>query len=184
MNGNSFHWTSRDYGTASHDGSVRRQLLLKLYDRMLRLTHEQRDKALIQLREWTGTDSCHGGPGSALSTDEVVQLASNELIEIGAHSVTHPFLDRLPPAAQRLEIHQSKEVLEKLLGQSLAGFSYPNGAASQDTRAIVEDVGFAFACASTSDVTSHGSDRFYLPRFWIPNWDGETFARWLLRWLS
>ena len=113
----------------------------------------------------------------------MAELASGNLIEIGAHSVTHPLLNTLPLASQQLEIHESKAFLEKLIGQPIRGFSYPNGAASECTRDVVREAGFDFACASYNDVAWRGSNRFYLPRFWIGDWDAQTFSQWLQHWL-
>lgn len=128
-----------------------------------------------------------GGPASpahrALTADEIVDLARDDLIEIGAHGQTHSVLATLPALAQEDEVRTSKATLERLLGRPTSGFSYPHGSASAQTIAIVRRAGFAFACASDSDVASRRSDRFRLPRFWIPDCDGRVFARWLRRWL-
>ena len=96
---------------------------------------------------------------------------------------THSPLALLPVADQESEITQSKMVLEQLLGRPAPGFSYPHGSVSVHTIALVRRSGFAFACASEADVTSLRSNRFALPRFWVPDWDGRAFSRWLLRWI-
>jgi peptidoglycan/xylan/chitin deacetylase (PgdA/CDA1 family) len=85
---------------------------------------------------------------------------------------------------QEIEIQQSKACLEALLGQPVISFSYPNGSLSEDTVSIVKEAGFACACTSVRDVVWRGSNCFQLPRFWIQDWDGATFYRWLVRWLS
>jgi peptidoglycan/xylan/chitin deacetylase (PgdA/CDA1 family) len=144
---------------------------------------QQQQDLLKQLREWTGEDSSKTET-KALTREEVVELASSQLIEIGAHSVTHPLLNTLPLASQHFEIQESKAVLEKLIEQPITGFSYPNGAASECTHHIVRRAGFEFACASYNDVAWRDSNRFYLPRFWIGDWDTKRFSQWLQRWLS
>jgi peptidoglycan/xylan/chitin deacetylase (PgdA/CDA1 family) len=149
---------------------------------MLLLSGEQQNSVLAQLREWASADS-HHTDGSALSVDQVVRLASGDLIEIGAHSVTHSILNTLPLASQKSEIHQSKAFLEKLLGHRVNGFSYPNGAASEHTQSIVREAQFVFACASHNDVARRGGNPYYLPRFWVGDWDGRAFCRWLQLWL-
>jgi peptidoglycan/xylan/chitin deacetylase (PgdA/CDA1 family) len=182
INGKPFHWSCNTSEQSTGVGDSRRNLLFSLYQRMLSIPPQQQQSLLSRLREWTGADSFQT-KSKALSCEEVVELASGNLIEIGAHSVTHPLLNILPLAAQRLEIHESKAFLEKLIEQPISGFSYPNGAASECTRDVVREAGFDFACASYNDVTSRGCNRFYLPRFWIGNWDAQTFSRWLQWWL-
>ena len=119
----------------------------------------------------------------ALTNDEVTELARGDLVDIGAHGDTHSLLAQLPVTTQESDIQQSKAVLERLLRRPILGFSYPYGSVSAATQEIVRRAGFAFACASHTDVTSTASHRFLLPRFWIPNWNGRRFSRWLMRWL-
>ena len=116
------------------------------------------------------------------SEAELVDLANGSLIEIGAHTVSHPSLATLATERQRVEILESKAVLEKLLQRPVSCFSYPHGSHTDTTRAIVRDAGFAYACGSSPGMPWRGSDRFRLPRVWIPNWNGKQFARWLNWW--
>jgi len=119
----------------------------------------------------------------ALTADELSELSRDDLVDIGAHGETHSLLAQLPAATQESEIQRSKAVLERVLGRPIVGFSYPYGSVSATTAEIVRRAGYAFACASHTDVASAASHRFVLPRFWIPDWDGRTFSRWLTRWL-
>jgi peptidoglycan/xylan/chitin deacetylase (PgdA/CDA1 family) len=121
--------------------------------------------------------------GRTLRIDEILELASSELIEIGAHSVNHPMLANLPVDEQRFEIHQSKVFLDELLDYPVTGFSYPHGSVTSLTSEIVRKSGYKYACASHNDVVWRGSDFFQLPRFWIPNWEGARFRKWLNWWL-
>jgi peptidoglycan/xylan/chitin deacetylase (PgdA/CDA1 family) len=120
----------------------------------------------------------------ALSVEETIKLAHHGLIEVGAHSVSHPKLSELPVEKQRVEVLQSKQKLEEIIGRAVTSFSYPNGLYSKYTPSIVREVGYLCACTSVNDVVRHGCDPFQLPRFWVQNWDGETFSRWLSYWLS
>ena len=119
----------------------------------------------------------------ALTADELTELAAGGLVDIGAHTMTHPVLAELPIAAQQAEIQGSKARLEELLGHPVTSFSYPNGSLCEETPSLVRDSGFSCACASHNDIAWRGSDPFHLPRFWVPNWDGEAFERWLNMWL-
>lgn len=161
----------------------KQHLLWSLYERLLALSPEARQTVMAQLWEWVGPASNGRQPDRALTPEEVTQLAAGRLVEIGAHTVTHPMLATLPAAAQQAEIQQSKTCLEEMLGRPVSSFSYPNGSATEYTWTLVREAGFSCACTSLNDVTWHGSDLFYLPRFWIPDWDGATFARWLQWWL-
>lgn len=162
----------------------RRDLVLWLYRQLLPLAQEEREAAMSRLWDWLGMAANGDESSRALTADETIHLAQGGLVEVGAHSVTHPRLAALSAAAQQDEIRQSRASLEELLGRTVVAFSYPNGSASPTSRALVRATGFACACASFSDLVWRSSDRFYLPRFWAPDWDGDVFSRWLRGWVG
>jgi peptidoglycan/xylan/chitin deacetylase (PgdA/CDA1 family) len=120
----------------------------------------------------------------ALTKRELLQLADSSLLEIGAHSVTHPPLATLSSSGQKDEIEQSKAALEELLDLPVTSFSYPHGSSSTITRQLVKQAGYHYACTSFNDVAQKAADRFSLPRFWPADWDGDKFGSWLKWWLS
>jgi peptidoglycan/xylan/chitin deacetylase (PgdA/CDA1 family) len=181
VKGEPFKWSCTPAHYSGADGESRRSLLFSLYQSMLQLTADQQRSLLAELREWTGAGVCKR-ESVALTREQLVRLAAGDLIDIGAHSVSHPLLNSLSPTMQRSEIQESKSCLEALLAHPVQGFSYPNGAFSELTQAIVQQAGFLFACASYNDVTRRGCRLYDLPRFWIGDWDRERFSRWLQRW--
>jgi peptidoglycan/xylan/chitin deacetylase (PgdA/CDA1 family) len=136
-----------------------------------------------QVRVLTGGSAETQSNYAPLSSAELLRLGEGSLLEIGAHTVTHPLLATIPIPDQRTEILRSKGYLEGLLGRPVSSFSYPHGSFSDNTPNIVRETGFDCACTSFSDVVCVRSDRFQLPRFWVPNCDGSLFAQWLRRWL-
>jgi peptidoglycan/xylan/chitin deacetylase (PgdA/CDA1 family) len=177
-----YEWVSKDPNQQPEPGSWQ-DSIGSIYRALLLVSSVEREKAMEELSAWTGIAPEDRPSRRALSAEELIELAAGDLIDIGAHSVTHPVLAALSIPAQRAEIQESKAHLEKILGQSVTSFSYPNGSSSRATLAIVRESGFGCACASYSDVVWHGTDRFYLPRFWVSDWDGEAFLRWLRFWL-
>ncbi len=94
-----------------------------------------------------------------MNSTEIKNIAANPLIDIGGHTVTHPFLKRLPEERAWHEIRQNKDDLEELLGRSVETFAYPFGDAEAcDERefrlveragykvAVTTRVGNVFAC--------------------------------------
>jgi peptidoglycan/xylan/chitin deacetylase (PgdA/CDA1 family) len=118
-----------------------------------------------------------------LTGEEIRSLAASPIIEIGAHTVSHPILPALSHAEQRREVEQGRRVLEDLTGTSVTSFSYPHGVHSPATLSIVAEAGFTVACCSTPDVVRRTSEPLALPRLWVADQAGEAFARWLDRWL-
>jgi peptidoglycan/xylan/chitin deacetylase (PgdA/CDA1 family) len=108
---------------------------------------------------------------------EQLDEISRSGIEIGAHSVTHAALDLLPLEAAKEEIAVSKRDLEDRLGTRIASFAYPFGYHNGDVRGLVEDQGYASACAVRYAMSSPADDRFALARhIALDGWDRETLS--------
>lgn len=160
----------------------KKQLLFLLYEKLLPLPSEKRQNTLAQLEMMIGSASDNQAQICALTVDELLELTRGGLINVGAHSSTHPCLADLSASEQRAEIKGSKNDLEEILKLPVIGFSYPNGSFTAETQTIVQASGFHFACASHSDVAWRPGDLFHLPRFWISHLDGTVFPRWLKWW--
>lgn len=90
--------------------------------------------------------------------------------EIGAHTHTHPILERLPDTQARAEIEQGKSELESILGSPVRVFAYPNGAPNRDWSArhatMVKQMGFEAAVTTEQKIARTASaEIFQLPRF-------------------
>ena len=98
-------------------------------------------------------------------------------MDVGAHTVTHPILTRLSRNAALDEMRTSKLELERILGEPVRLFAYPNGVPVQDYAAehanMARECGFDAAVSTAWGAASMASDRFQLPRF--TPWDT---ARW------
>jgi peptidoglycan/xylan/chitin deacetylase (PgdA/CDA1 family) len=115
---------------------------------------------------------------------ELAALAASPVVEVGAHSLTHPYLSRLPPGEQRAEIAGSRSRLEELTGAPVASFSYPHGDVDGTVARIVAEAGYVLACSSRPGRVSARGSRFLLPRQSVFDWDAATFAETLERWLA
>lgn len=62
-----------------------------------------------------------------LSWEQLAELAKHPLVQIGAHTVTHPSLPQLSENEAGDEIERSKRILEERLGVQVAHFAYPFG---------------------------------------------------------
>jgi peptidoglycan/xylan/chitin deacetylase (PgdA/CDA1 family) len=173
------HWRAWEEAPSS-----RHSLYYTLWQLLRPVTEDERRRVLCELREWAGAESVGRLSNRSLSLDEVGALAQGGLVEVGAHTVSHPALKLLPPASQRDEILSSKAHLEGILDHPVAGFSYPYGSLSAETVGIVREVGFAYACASGGGLVKRSADLFRLPRKGIQDWDGDEFARHLSEWFD
>jgi peptidoglycan/xylan/chitin deacetylase (PgdA/CDA1 family) len=108
-------------------------------------------------------------PRDLMMTSDMVKSLESSAIEIGAHTVTHPILARIPSPDAWREIVDSKHSLEALLGHAVALFAYPNGRPGQDFCAehirMAKKAGFTAAVSTAWGAASRASDPFQLPRF-------------------
>jgi peptidoglycan/xylan/chitin deacetylase (PgdA/CDA1 family) len=105
-----------------------------------------------------------GARSSALGWDELRMLAS-EGLTLGAHTRTHPLLDRVSRDEMHAEITAAREDLRREIGDTAPVFAYPGGACPSEAVEIVRREGFAAAFTSrrgVADLQSH--DPLLLPR--------------------
>jgi peptidoglycan/xylan/chitin deacetylase (PgdA/CDA1 family) len=140
---------------------------------------DNRERGLLMAEIQSKLAGRHSQPGSgrAMTRAEVRALVDDQLITIGAHTVTHPALTEIGPEACRREIAESKAACEALIGKPVPGFAYPYGDLDERVRSVVEEAGFAFACSTRSEPVTAKSDLLTLPRVVIGDWDGDAFEQ-------
>ena len=155
-------------------------LYFTLHQLLQPLPEVERRKVMDDLLTWAGDKPVRRSTHRALSIEELLALRQGELIEVGSHTVSHPFLSALPESVQQDEIQRGKSILEECIGQPVRSFAYPYGNYSKETVEIVRESGFDCACSINKDSVWHGSDLFQLPRISVEDWNGEEFAKRLL----
>jgi peptidoglycan/xylan/chitin deacetylase (PgdA/CDA1 family) len=155
----------------------RQTAYLAIYGMLVKLSDAEREKALEQLRG--GATAYEKREHRCLTEDELRELASGDLVEIGAHTLTHPVLAGLSAEQQQHEIGGSKQKLESMTGKNITSFAYPYGKKFHYNRDAIRTVranGFACACSNFGGLVTRSSDRYTLPRFQPMDWDGDQFA--------
>lgn len=66
-------------------------------------------------------------PRGFMNTEEVMELHRSGLVEVGAHTLTHPILSVEDAERSHMEITASVERLSDILGKRVTSFAYPNG---------------------------------------------------------
>lgn len=106
---------------------------------------------------------------AVLSVAELQELARHPLITVGAHSMNHPALGRMPLEVQRSEVAQSRARLAEWLGTPPRWFAYPFGEGGSDftdeTESCVREAGFDDAFATGEAFTMPAAMRWRQRRF-------------------
>ena len=166
-----FWWDELARAMCSHapgDGAFER-----LHARLAAASQVERDRALQALPR---ADVDLGRP---LRREELLRLARESGVSIGAHTVSHPRLSRLPEARQREELVLARAALAEAIGRPVDLLSYPFGKqddVTAETRALAAAAGYTAAFSSIPDALHDRSDRYMLPRMSVHEWSAEEFA--------
>lgn len=198
LNGNQYSWqfgNARHYPTADRQNDrqlrpwdaspgTRLAFFYSVWQQLRELSKPERLEAIKRIRDWAGMSQKDQNAARILSKEALHQLESGSLIELGAHTVTHPSLPTVSAAQQLEEIVGSKTQLENILGHPVASFSYPHGEYSSETINLVRSAGFHSATAIHFRCVFSAEDPFELPRFQVDDWGGEKFLRQLIKWYA
>lgn len=161
------------------DPSLRQRVYRDLHERLRTLPSREQQNVLNDLSKLTGAQPTNRRDYLPLNPDEIIDMVEGGLIEVGAHTVTHPILSTLSCSEQQIEIKQSKSQLEKIAGRHVTSFAYPFGAKTDytsETIGLVREAGFTCACSNFPEVVWKGADPFQLPRILVRDMDGDAFA--------
>ena len=126
----------------------------------LRRPPEEQERMLAEIER-----TLDAGPAPCeLGTWDQLARLRDAGMEIGAHTLTHPFLSLLSRERQREEIAGSVARIETRLGVRAAGLAYPGGDHDAVTVAVAEDCGLAWAVTTQAGDNRPGASRFELRR--------------------
>jgi peptidoglycan/xylan/chitin deacetylase (PgdA/CDA1 family) len=93
-----------------------------------------------------------------------VRMLAAAGFDVGSHTMTHPRLPTLSPAACRDELAASRRLLEDRLGHEVPHLAYPFGAFDASVRSVAADAGYRSACSTRPRLATADDDPLALPR--------------------
>jgi peptidoglycan/xylan/chitin deacetylase (PgdA/CDA1 family) len=153
----------------------RHQAYHELWQALSKLPDPAREHLVDTIRAWAG-DSDETSSCRPLSSEQVRQLATGPLVEVGGHSVSHSSLPLLDLAGQAREILDNKTRLQELVGRPVLHFAYPHGHFDEHTLVLVKEAGYCSACTSVAAAVSLSADVHRLPRICAEDWTADEFA--------
>lgn len=94
---------------------------------------------------------------SHVNWDQLRQMSADPLITVAAHSITHPRdLTELPDDKLRMEVIESKRLLEAQLGIPIRYFTYPEGNYDQRVARLVREAGYLAALTMDKNEADEG----------------------------
>lgn len=117
-----------------------------------------------------------------LNWEEVREMADYN-ITLGAHSMTHPILSKMPFELAKREILESKLAIENVLETTVKHFAFPNGRMedfSQELKQYCQEIGFESVSTTVYGHNQVDSDVYALKRL-APGKNMPIFAFDLIR---
>lgn len=103
------------------------------------------EKIIKQHKDSSRFSEAFKNPFETLSIDDVKELSEKPLVTIGAHTVNHEVLTRMPVREAAKEIKDSRDFLKKWTGKAICHFSYPDGQFNYEIAKQVRKLGFKSA---------------------------------------
>lgn len=103
-------------------------------------------------------------------TWEEIKTLTKAGIEIGSHTKQHLDLKVSSNEDQKLEIGNSKKLLEEKLKISVKSFCYPSGAYGENTPQLVKEAGYTSAVTVAHGIATPEDNPFLIPRVRVPGW--------------
>lgn len=127
------------------------------------------ERLAADLRSRYGTELWDEARRDALDWAQVREMAADPLVDIGAHSLSHPLLGELDREEARHQIAGSKAAIEREIDRPVRHFAFPFGDARAIGRhgvALAREAGFGLALTTRREVlTAADAERPHeLPR--------------------
>ena len=101
-----------------------------------------------------------------ISKENLAQMASNPLVTIGSHSVSHPLLSKCSKAGLANELVNSKKYLESIIERPVKYLAYPSGDYNEKVINAVKESGYELAFG-IDKINNLGQLNYEIPRIGI-----------------
>ena len=142
-------------------GAGARGAALALVLALLRVPPGEQAARIRTLRAALGVED--EAPCELATWDQAARLGKAGM-EVGAHTLSHPLLDRLDPREQAREIGGSVERIAERLGVRPIGIAYPGGAYDAASIAASRAAGLEYAATTRAGDNRSDTGRFELKR--------------------
>ena len=108
-------------------------------------------------------------PRGFMNQYELIELSQSGLVEIGAHTLSHPILSLEDNSRSRHEIIQSIKELSSLLDKEIHYFAYPNGIEGLDygdrEMNYLKEAGIKMAFSVNPNIIDENTNPLSIPRW-------------------
>jgi len=172
---------SRTWSMATR--SERHESFLVASRRVAKLAGEPQMRALVQIENELEVQPLESAGAPMMSWDQLRGLIKGGHI-VGSHTMTHPNLAYVDDAVVRLELKESKRLMEEKLGSPVVHFSYPSPILqphfNEATIERARQLGYQTSVTCVPGVVRRGQEPLALRRVFAP-FQKDDF-QWSLEW--
>jgi hypothetical protein len=160
-----FHHTSHDHAQLPNlglqtwtDERTRDKVMLTWIETLKKLPESEKQVIVDRLPEMLGVSLTNGIFKKLMISWSQAREMSENRIEMGGHTVSHPVLTRIPLPEVAVELTKSKQHIEEELNKPVLSFAYPNGQLADFNREVMAQVrqaGFEVAFTLLSGPTRY-----------------------------
>lgn len=159
-------------------------LYIKLWERMLLLSHKEINKVMGTLRRWASASISENDQDFPMNNFQLKELSMERLFLLGIHTMTHPDLSTKKSFCQLREINGSKLDLKKNYGIKSNMLAYPFGKYNELTIDVVSRLNITACFTTEQKFVSAEADVKMLGRFQVFDWNGAFFKKQIIAWFS
>ena len=113
-----------------------------------------------------------------LTPDELRKMRASNLCYFGSHSHRHESLTYLSDDEIKRNLIESKEILERLLGEHVIHFAYPNGDTDIRVSKLCQEGGYEYGYVTSSGLLKHNTLPMNIPRIAVGGYDSVQSLFW------
>lgn len=104
-----------------------------------------------------------------ITKKQLQEMASDELVTVGAHGVTHEIFSKLSTQEKKIEINHSQQVLQDITRQKINIFAYSHGITDTETFGLMNSYKYGMAVGANPINMLTIRNSYALPRYNIEN---------------
>ena len=106
-----------------------------------------------------------------LSDKDILDISNLDNAEIGSHGKSHNKLQKMSYNEQKIELEQSKAILEKITNKKVNSISFPHGSYNSITIDLLHETKYERAATSHKGFNNHKTNKYMIHRNEIINSD-------------
>jgi peptidoglycan/xylan/chitin deacetylase (PgdA/CDA1 family) len=104
-----------------------------------------------------------------ITKEQLLEMSENPFVTIGSHGITHKVLPDISSTDKRYEIHESRQILSKLVKRDIVFFAYSHGQYDKESLKYANEYKYCLSVLGRPLNVITGLKHTIIPRFNVEN---------------